>query len=325
MICLGLEGTAHTFGVAVMDDKKNILADLRDSYVNEKGGIIPHDAARHHREVADKLIKQALEIANITFDDIDIIAFSARPGLPPCLVAVRDKAKEIAVKHKKQIIAVNHCVAHLSSGLLFTDARNPVYIFVSGANTQIISLEGKRFRIFGETLDVGIGNALDKFGRNIGLGFPAGIKIEELAKKGRYTELPYTVKGMDLAFSGIVTYAVDKFKKGVSKEDLCYSIQETFFSMLAEVVERALAHTRKNECVVIGGVAANKRLSEMMNVMCKDRNARFYAIPLKYAGDNAVNICWQGILEYRKGRKDDVKSVDINPNERTDDVDVFWI
>ena len=122
MICLGLEGTAHTFGVAVMDDKKNILADLRDSYVNEKGGIIPHDAARHHREVADKLIKQALEIANITFDDIDIIAFSARPGLPPCLVAVRDKAKEIAVKHKKQIIAVNDCIANLSSGLLFTVA-----------------------------------------------------------------------------------------------------------------------------------------------------------------------------------------------------------
>src|SRR3989344_5823699 len=319
MICLGIEGTAHTFGVAIVDENKNILADLRDGYTNEKGGIIPQDAAKHHHNVADKLINDALKQAKITFRDIDLISFSRSPGLAPCLLVVKEKAKYLALEHKKNVIGVNHCIAHLSSGLFWTKTRDPIYIFTSGANTQIIALEGNRFRIFGETLDIGLGNALDKFGRGIGLGFPSGPKIEELSEKGKYIQLPYTVKGMDLAFSGIVTEAINKHKKGASKEDLCYSMQETCFAMLAEVVERALAHTQKRECVVIGGVAANRRLLEMLNIMCNERKARFFAVPLKYAGDNAVNIAWQGILEFKRGRKNEIKTLDINPNERVDD------
>ena len=325
MICLGIEGTAHTFGVAIVDSKKKILADFRDAYTNEKGGIIPQDAAKHHREIASKLVGHALADAKLTFKDIDLIAFSGKPGLAPCLLAVRDKAVELAKYHGKQVISVNHCVAHLSSGLLFTEAKNPLYIFTSGANTQIIALEGRRFRIFGETLDIGMGNALDKFGRGIGMGFPAGAKIEELAKKGKYIELPYTVKGMDLTFSGIVTDAINKFKKGASREDLCYSMQETCFAMLTEVVERALAHTQKKECVIIGGVAANKRLSEMLGIMCKARNAKFYAVPLRYAGDNAVNIAWQGILEGKYKIANGINDTEIDPNERVDSSEAFWI
>lgn len=324
MICLAFEGTAHTFGAAIMDSNKNILADLRDSYTNEKGGIIPQDAARHHREASSRLINEALKQAGLEFKDINLVAFSGKPGLAPCLLAVRDIAKETALKNNIPIISVNHCIAHLSSGLLFTEAKNPIYIFISGANTQIIALEGNYFRIFGETLDVGLGNALDKFGRGIELGFPAGPKIEELAKKGKYAKLPYTVKGMDLAFSGIVTDAINKFKEGFPKEDLCYSMQETCFAMLSEVVERALAHTQKKECVIIGGVAANKRLAKMLKIMCNDRKTRFFAVPLKYTGDNAVNIAWQGLLEYKHGKIDDVKTLDINPNERIDEVRVFW-
>lgn len=308
-----------------MDSKKNILADLRDSYTNEKGGIIPQDAAKHHREASSRLINEALNQAGIEFKNINLVAFSGKPGLAPCLLAARDIAKEIALKNNIPIISVNHCIAHLSSGLLFTNAKNPLYIFTSGANTQIIALEGNHFRIFGETLDIGMGNALDKFGRGINLGFPAGPKIEELAKKGKYIALPYTVKGMDLAFSGIVTESINKFNKGISKEDLCFSIQETCFSMLTEVVERALAHTQRKECVIIGGVAANKRLAEMLQIMCNDRKTKFFAVPIKYAGDNAVNIAWQGLLEYLHNRIDDAKTVDINPNERADDVEAFWL
>ena len=226
LICLGIEGTAHTFGASIITSKGDILSDVRDMYTTKKGGIIPQDAAKHHKEISNSVIEKSLKEANKNFDDINLISFSRAPGLAPCLLATKDVAIRLAKEHKKDLIGVNHAIAHLTSGLLFTEAKDPIYIYVSGANTQILALIDKRFRILGETLDIGLGNALDKFGRGIELGFPAGPKIEELAKDGEYVELPYTVKGMDLTFSGIVTEATNKFRKDYKKEDLCFSVQE---------------------------------------------------------------------------------------------------
>ncbi|MDP6641823.1 MAG: KEOPS complex N(6)-L-threonylcarbamoyladenine synthase Kae1 [Candidatus Nanoarchaeia archaeon] len=323
LICLGIEGTAHTFGASIITSKGDILSDVRDMYTTKKGGIIPQDAAKHHKEISNSVIEKSLKEANKNFDDINLISFSRAPGLAPCLLATKDVAIRLAKEHKKDLIGVNHAIAHLTSGLLFTEAKDPIYIYVSGANTQILALIDKRFRILGETLDIGLGNALDKFGRGIELGFPAGPKIEELAKDGEYVELPYTVKGMDLTFSGIVTEATNKFRKDYKKEDLCFSVQETLFSMLTEVVERALAFTEKKEALLIGGVAANKRLVEMLNIMCKERGAKFYNVPLRYSGDQAVMIAWQGILEYNSGKKDSL-NIDIDDSQRTDQVEVIW-
>jgi len=207
-----------------------------------------------------------------------------------------------------------------------TKAKNPVFVFTSGANTQIIAHEGGKYRIFGECLSIALGNALDKFAREIGLGFPGGPKIEEMAKSGKkYIELPYVVKGMDVEFSGIVTHAINLFRKGESKEDLCYSLQETMFAMLVEVTERALAHCDKDEVLLIGGVAANQRLCEMLDIMCRERKAKFYAVPMKYSGDQAAMIGWQGILEYEKRKLENVDKIDINPVWRIDQVDTIWI
>lgn len=320
MLCFSIESTAHTFATALIDSNGNILADNRDMYKKEDGGIIPIEASMHHEKVKDKLINETLK--SLDNKKVDFVAYSRGPGLAPCLLVGLKTAKELAQKLKVPLIGVNHAVAHLTSGLLFTKAKDPVYVYVSGANTQIITLADKRFRIIGETLDIGLGNALDKFGRGIGLGFPAGPKIEELAKKGKYNELQYTVKGMDLVFSGIVTQAISKFNKGISKEDLCFSIQETLFSMLVEVTERALAHTQKKEVLLIGGVAANKRLCEMLEIMCKARGCKFYAIPLKYSGDQSVMIGWQGIIEYKHKKRNDLDKADIYPYERTDDVEI---
>ena len=329
MICLGIEGTAHTFAAAVVSSKGEILSDVRDTYTTESGGIIPMDAARHHEAVCHNVIKKA--IAESREKKIDFVAFSRGPGLGPCLRIAHKSAVEYAEELRMNekvlsVVGVNHCIAHLTSGTLFTKAKNPVYVYVSGANTQIIALESGRFRIFGETLDIGLGNALDKFGRAVGLGFPAGSKIENLAKYGKYIPLPYSMKGMDLAFSGIITDCINKFSKGVKKEDLCFSIQEHLFAMLIEVSERALAHCQKNEVLLIGGVAANKRLCEMFEIMCKERSAKFNSVPLKYAGDNAVMIAWQGLLEYNaKAKGKQVKLItDIRPYERTDEVGVAW-
>jgi len=320
IICIAIESTAHTFGAAIVTSEGKILSDVRDMYKSDTHGIIPHECAVHHRDVKDKVIKSALEAAKA--NKIDLVSFSAAPGLPPCLRVGKDVALELGKEYKIPVIGVNHSIAHLTSGLLHTKAKDPIYLYLSGANTQIIAAIDKRFRIFGEGIDVALGNALDKFGRDIGLGFPAGPKVEELAKKGSYVELPYTVKGMDIALSGMVTKAAHLFKKGVSKEDLCYSFQETAFAMVTEITERAMAHTRKKEVLLIGGVAANKRLCQMLNIMCDERGASFYSVPLKYAGDNASMIGWQGILEHKAGRKD--ANPDIRPYERTDHVEIIW-
>jgi N6-L-threonylcarbamoyladenine synthase len=322
MLSLGIESTAHTFGIGIVSDKGKVLANLWDTYRPPLGwGIKPMDAAQHHREVRDRLLKEALSRAGKTLDDIGLVAFSQGPGLPPCLHRGLEFSKSLSNKDRP-LIGVNHCIAHIEIGRLKCRQKDPVVLYVSGANTQILSLVEGRYRCFGETMDVGIGNALDKFGRDIGLGFPAGPRIESLARGGRYHELPYTVKGMDLSFSGIVTEAVRRVKSGQSRKDMCFSLQETLFAMLTEVTERALAHTRKGEVLLTGGVAANSRLQEMLGIMCRERGARFAVVPRELAGDNGSMIAWTGLLMHKSGMK---TRPGILPRQRTDDVDVRWL
>lgn len=329
IICLGIESTAHTFAIGILENRK-ILADQRSMYTSEKGGIIPSEAANFHRKNKEEILKKALEEAKLNIEDIDILSFSQGPGLPPSLIVGKDFAKELAMVHNKPLVGVNHLCGHLEEGKFFTKVKDPVFVFVSGANTQIIAHEGGKYRVFGEALSVGLGNALDKFGRAVGLGFPAGPKIEQLAKKGKYIELPYVVKGMDVEFSGVVTHCINLHKKGAKIEDLCYSLQETGFSMLIEVTERALAHTGKKEALLIGGVAANQRFVEMLNIMCGERGAKAYACPLKYSGDNGVQIAIAGLLQYKYNynvfkTKKEIELVDIKPGWRIDAVETHWI
>jgi N6-L-threonylcarbamoyladenine synthase len=200
-------------------------------------------------------------------------------------------------------------------------------LYASGANTQIIAFEGGRYRIFGETLDIGIGNLLDKFARHLGLGFPGGPKLQELyyqAKPEDFIALPYTVKGMDLTFSGVLTKAKQLAdSKRYSKAALAYSLQEVVFAMLVEVSERALAHCAKNELLLGGGVACSKILREKARVMCEERGAALFVPENALLVDNAAMIAWLGILE-RKAATKTYAGLEIRPYERTDDVAVFW-
>jgi glycoprotease/Kae1 family metallohydrolase len=323
-LCLGIESTAHTFGAGIVSFDGKVLCNVKEMFTTEKGGMIPMEVAKHHEECKERVIENALKEAKVSWDDIDLISVASSPGLPPALRVGVKYAKQLAKEKKIPLIGINHCVAHLTIGNLMTKLKDCVYLYVSGANTQIIAQGGDRFRIFGETIDIAIGNALDKFGREVGLGFPAGPKIEELAKKGKYVELPYVVKGMDLSLSGLITRAKQLFDSGTPVEDLCFSLQETAFAMLAEVCERALAHCEKSNLILIGGVAANQRLCKMLDEMCKARGATFGACPFQFAGDQGVMIAWQGILEFEAGRVDDPDKLDFDPVERTDDVVITW-
>ncbi len=324
---LGIESTAHTFGIAVVGEGK-ILVNCKDSYTTESGGIIPTQAAEHHAEIAEALYKKAIEKADISEKQIKAIAFSQGPGLAPCLLQGLKFVKQIAKRLKISVIPVNHCIAHLEIGRL-TDCKDPVLLYASGANTQIIAYEAGKYRIFGETLDQGIGNFIDKFARFSGLGFPGGPRIQELANKSnRYIELPYSIKGMDVAFSGILTKLRQLLEKGNEKlEDLCFSLQETVFAMLVEASERALAHTGKKELLLGGGVACNTRLQEMCKIMCEERGAGFFVPEHSLLVDNAAMIAFLGEIMLKKGIKvggKKIDSLDINPRQRTDDVEVTW-
>ncbi len=324
MICLGIESTAHTFGVGIATDVNGgkILANEKSTYTTEQGGMKPRDVAEHHASVARDVLLAALEKAHLSIKDVGLIAFSAGPGMGPCLKIGEIVAKYLCLKYDKPVVPVNHCQAHIEIGLLVTQARDPVTLYVSGGNTQIIAKLNNRYRVFGETLDIAIGNALDKFARAAGLGFPGGPVIEKLARKGRFVSLPYVVKGMDFSFSGIVTELERRLKQGYKLEDLCYSFQEHAFAMLTEAVERALAHAGKEEVLLTGGVAANKRLQEMLLIMCEDRNARFYVVPREYAGDNGAMIAWTGIIMAGKHATKNIENVRSVQRWRIDEVEL---
>ena len=314
MIILGVESTAHTFGVGIVNDKGGVLANSYDSYTSQDGMILDEVAA-HHKKVAENILKKAFKEANLSWEEVDLVAYSAGPGLDPVLWAGYHIAKKWASENNKKLVGVNHCAAHLSIGKVFNKLKDPCYLYVSGVNTQVIVQEGGKYRVMGETLDIGLGNMLDKLGRILGMGFPAGPKIEEMANKGKYIELPYVVKGMDTSFSGILTKCQQLLNKGVSKEDLCFSVQETCFAMLAEVTERAMAHNDKTELLLVGGVGANKRFCKMMEIMCEERGAKFYKVPMSLAGDQGAMIAWEGFL-----RKEESGDIECNPHWRTDEV-----
>jgi glycoprotease/Kae1 family metallohydrolase len=321
-LCLGIEATAHTFGVAVVSFEGKVLSNERDMFTTTSGGMVPMEVAKHHEEVKEKVLGRALVKAGVSLKDISLISYSHGPGLGPSLLVGMRFANSISEKHIIPVIGANHAMAHLTIGNLMCKVKDPVYLYVSGVNTQIIARTGDRYRIFGETLDIGLGNALDKLGRHMGMGFPAGPKIEQTATEGEYHELAYSIKGMDVSFAGMVTRGSQLFDKGVPVSDICYSFQETAFAMLAEIAERALAHVKKKDLLLIGGVAANKRLSKMLNDMCEARGAKFYAAPMEYAGDQAAMIAWQGILNHKGGKK--IKKLDVYPYERIDEIEVVW-
>ena len=326
-IVIGIEGTAWNLSAAIVNET-DVVAEVTETYSPKTGGIHPREAAQHHAVHAAGVIRDLLEEGKkngLKAGDINAVAFSLGPGLGPCLRTVATAARMLALSLDVPLVGVNHCVAHVEVGKWKTPARDPVILYVSGANSQVLAYRAGRYRVFGETLDIGIGNAFDKFARSAGLSHPGGPKIEEYARNAdTYVPLPYVVKGMDFSFSGLSTAATDALKSA-SIEDVCYSYQETAFAMLVEVTERALAHTGKDEVLLAGGVGANMRLREMLDIMCDDRGAAFYVPEKRFMGDNGAMIAYLGLLMFKAGSVIDIGKSHVNPNFRPDDVDVTWI
>jgi universal protein Kae1 len=330
---LGIESTAHTLSFGVVDDDGRAKPSVSNLFRPKEGGIHPREAADHHSDVAGDLLSQVMLKNSISKSDITAIAFSQGPGLGPCLRVGASVARALANSWEIPLIGVNHCVAHIEIGRNQTGCEDPVLLYVSGGNTQVIARGGERYRVLGETLDIGIGNMLDKFARSQGIPFPGGPEIERLAGDwlSRNPEcslesilLPYGVQGMDLGFSGILTAALQKKAAGHDLSEICWSLQEHSFSACIEVAERAMAHTGKSELLLGGGVACNERLREMASIMCQERGGKSYSPSKEYCVDNGTMIAELGRKMLESGSITALQDSAVSPGLRTDQTIVTW-
>ena len=330
LIAIGIESSADKLGVGIVDSDGNILANNVRTYKPEIGnGVIPRDAALHHSDNVPELIRLGLEQAKISKNELDLVCFTQGSGMGPCLRVDAVAGRTLAKMLNKPIIGVNHQVAHVEIGRLIGKMDDPVVLYVSGGNSQVIAFAEGRYRVFGETLDIPVGNCLDVFGREMYFDhskLPMGAVVEQKARDGKnYVELPYVVKGMDMSFSGILTAAIQRSKEeGMDINDLCMSLQETVFAMVTEVAERALAHTKKDEVLVTGGVAANNRLKDMLRGMADSHGAKFAGLPAPTAIDNGAMIAWLGILMHQHGHKQSLNDTLVRQHFRPEEVEVLW-
>ncbi|KAK6407895.1 putative tRNA threonylcarbamoyladenosine biosynthesis protein kae1 [Oleoguttula sp. CCFEE 5521] len=372
-IAIGLEGSANKLGVGIIlhpastppsphdsvhssssahtkptSPPVHILSNIRHTFVSPPGtGFLPKDTAAHHRRWVVRLVKQAMKQANVRIEDIDCVCFTKGPGMGAPLNAVAIAARTIAQLWDLPLIGVNHCVGHIEMGRAITGADNPVVLYVSGGNTQVIAYSAQRYRIFGEALDIAVGNCLDRFARvlNISNDPAPGYNIEQLAKNGKcLLELPYAVKGMDVSFSGILARVEEMGRKlpqpdapepaepwvdpdtgdAITSADLCFTLQETVFAMLVEITERAMAHVGASQVLIVGGVGCNERLQDMMGLMARERGGSVYATDERFCIDNGIMIAHAGLLAWGKGFKTPLEDSGTTQRFRTDEVLIDW-
>lgn len=380
-IAIGLEGSANKLGVGVIfhpstapsserfatppsphdsahsDDEQapsklasppvQILSNLRHTFVSPPGtGFLPKDTAAHHRRWVVRLVKQAMQQAKVSLDEVDCICYTKGPGMGAPLGSVAVAARTLSQLWNKPLVGVNHCVGHIEMGRAITGAENPVVLYVSGGNTQVIAYSAQRYRIFGEALDIAVGNCLDRFARalNISNDPAPGYNIEQLAKTGKtLLDLPYAVKGMDVSFSGILARVEEMAKKLdaskleggqawkdndsgelVTREDLCFTLQETVFAMLVEITERAMAHVGANQVLIVGGVGCNERLQQMMGLMASERGGSVFATDERFCIDNGIMIAHAGLLAWRMGFRTTLEDSTSTQRFRTDEVLINW-
>jgi len=347
-LALGLEGSANKLGAGIIkhseDGSTSVLSNIRHTYITPPGeGFQPRDTALHHREWALKVINECLAKAGVSMHDLDCICYTKGPGMGAPLQSVALVARTLSLLFNKPLVGVNHCVGHIEMGRDITGAQNPVVLYVSGGNTQVIAYSRQCYRIFGETLDIAVGNCLDRFARVINLSNDPspGYNIEQEAKKGnRFLTLPYTTKGMDVSLSGILTsteaYTSDKRFRWdgkpiaandediITPADLCFSLQETVFAMLVEITERAMAHIGSKEVLIVGGVGCNERLQEMMGIMVHERGGQVFATDERFCIDNGIMIAQAGLLSFRMGHETPLSKSTCTQRFRTDEVHVAW-
>jgi len=299
MKVLGIECTAHTLSMGVVENGR-VLSNVIDTYSGASEGLIPRKMADHHAESFARVLAGSLAGAGIRMDDLGLVAFSQGPGIGAPLSVGIVGAKYLALGHGKPLVGVNHCYAHAKISEHLCGMERPLVLYLSGGNSQILLEDADGYYdVMGETLDIGIGNLFDSFARAIKMEHAHGSALSKLAEGGKYVELPYSVKGMNLVFSGLLT-AAEKASKKHPHRNVAHSLMETSFAMTCEVAERALFLSRKKSLLVCGGVAQNRRLQAMLKTMCEEDGVKFGVAPDEFNRDNGAMIAYAGSLLHRR-------------------------
>ncbi len=325
MPVLGIESSAHTLGIGIVDNGL-ILANEKRMYKIGNAGILPMRAAALHTKNLHATLGRALKNAGIGIRDIEAVGYTKGPGLGPCLEVGMLAARSLAQRYGIPIFHVNHAVAHIEITSHMCKARDPLVLYVSGGNSQILAIVDeprKHYHVYGETFDIGVGNMLDNFARDAGFKRAWGSEVASAAQGGNYISMPYTVKGMDFAFAGLMTNAV-KMLNNHALKDVAYSLQETAFSMLCEATERALLLTGKHTLIVCGGVAQSARLQEMLSMVAASHKVRFGVAPNEFNADNGAMIALVAERLLLSGAKHRLEDCSVNQKYRVDKVVLEW-
>lgn len=325
MAIIGIESSAHTFGVGIVENGK-ILANSKSMYKISDKGMIPSKVADFHSLNVAKTIRMALRQSGLSINDIDAVAYTKGPGIGACLRIGQVAARSISVKYGIPIYPANHAVAHVEITKQMCKAIDPMVMYVSGGNSQILCISNrpfKHYKVYGETFDIGIGNMLDVFARAAGLKPAWGSTVAKTAEKGKYIRMPYTVKGMDFTFTGLLTHAI-KMIELYKLEDIAFSLQETAFTMLTEAMERALLLTGKRCLLLCGGVAQSLRLQYMMKSMAFSHKIKFGVTSNEFNADNGAMIALLGEKMYKSGIQFNLKDANTKQHYRIDEVELRW-
>jgi N6-L-threonylcarbamoyladenine synthase len=349
MLILGIEGSANKVGVGIVSGDGSILSNPRHTFITPPGtGFLPRETAQHHAQHIIPLVRSALSAAGVAPCSLSAIAFTKGPGMGGPLQVGAIVARVLSLLWSLPLVAVNHCIAHIEMGRQLSSMSDPIVLYVSGGNTQVIAYSQRRYRIFGETIDIAVGNCLDRFARLLALSNDPspGQNIEMAARRHKQRQqhadeeaeaqlllsMPYGVKGMDVSFSGLLSWLEQWLaargggaaQSSAASDLLCFCVQELLFAMLVEVTERAMAHCGKQDVLIVGGVGCNERLQQMMRSMADDRSGRVGVMDDRYCVDNGAMIAWTACCQLSTGQQTALADSTITQRFRTDDVEVTW-
>ena len=321
-IILGIESSCDETAASLITENEQGIAIILSSIVSsqidvhkEFGGVVPELAARSHIEKIDLITKKAIDESGVKLEEVDAIATTAGPGLIVCLSVGLSFGKAMAASLGKPFIAVNHLEGHALSPRLNSKLDYPyLLLLISGGHTQFLNVQGLgKYKRLGTTIDDAVGEAFDKTAKLLGIEFPGGPKIEEYAKKGdpnKY-ELPKPILhrgGCNLSFAGLKTAVlriIKQIKTDQEKYDLAASFQKTIEEILYKKSKVAFKEFKNvngdkaNTFVVAGGVAANKRIREVLTTLCEEENFEAIFPPINLCGDNAAMIAMVGLEKYK--------------------------
>lgn len=319
---LSIETSCDDTGASVLNDKGEIISNVlsqQNVFHAKYGGIVPEIASRKHLELLPYVVDCALKEANLNLKDISLLTVTHGPGLVSSLLVGVDFTKALAFALRIPFVGVNHLEGHLLSPLIENKELTYPYlgVIISGGHTEfvIVYKEGE-YKKIGGTVDDACGEALDKFGKLIGIDYPAGVKIEELSKSGKSDAFKFTVPRIKkgefyVSFSGIKTYVSNLIKSinekdlDLIKADLAASFQKALFNQIILVLEKIIKDYNINKIAISGGVAANERLRLMLKEKFNDKTEVFFPSKI-LCTDNAAMIGYAGLLKFKRTAEDDL-------------------